>query len=77
MKITLEAARRNVKLTQMEAAERLGISNSTLCNWENGKSFPDALQIQKICELYGVSYDDLIFLPNNPIKTDSERKVTQ
>lgn len=67
MKITLEAARVNAKFTQKEAAEILGISNSTLCNWENGRSFPDAVQIIKICELYDVSYDNLIFLPNNSL----------
>ena len=70
VKMTLEAARRNVKLTQKEAAERLGVSNGTLCNWENGVSFPNAPQIIKICELYGRSYDEIIFLPDNPIKSD-------
>lgn len=70
VKMTLEAARRNVKLTQKEAAKRLGVSNNTLCNWEKGITFPDAQQIERICELYGVSYDNLNFLPDNPIKTD-------
>ena len=65
--MTLEAARRNVKLTQKEAAERLGISNGTLCNWENGVSFPNVQQVEKICELYGLTYDDIIFLPNNSL----------
>lgn len=63
IKLTLKAARVNAGFTQKEAAEKLGISNVTLCNWEKGVSFPDAQQIQKICELYGVSYDNLIFLP--------------
>lgn len=67
VKITLKAARVNAGYTQKEAAELLGVSNVTLCNWENGVSFPDAQQIQKICELYGVSYDNLNFLPNNPL----------
>ena len=70
IKVTLEAARRNVKLTQKEVAEKLGISNSTICNWENGVSFPDAKQIEKLCELYGLSYDNINFLTTNPIKTD-------
>ena len=70
IKVTLEAARRNVKLTQKEVAEKLGISNSTICNWENGVSFPDAKQIEKLCELYGLSYDNINFLTNNPFKTD-------
>lgn len=63
MKISLEAARRNAKLTQKEVAERLGVSNGTVSNWENYVSYPDAEQIEKICELYGASYDDINFLP--------------
>ena len=70
VKMTLEAARRNVKLTQKEAAEKLEVSNATLCNWEKGITFPDVQQVEKICRLYGVSYDNLNFLPNNPIKSD-------
>lgn len=70
VKMTLEAARRNVKLTQKEAAEKLYVSNRTLCSWERGTTFPDAQQIDLICKLYGVSYDNLNFLPTNPIKTD-------
>lgn len=67
VKLTLKAARVNAGYSQKEAAKLLGISNVTLCNWENGTSFPNAQQIDKICELYGVSYDNLIFLPRNPL----------
>ena len=70
VKLTLRAARVNAGFTQKEAAARLGVSNGTLCNWENGISFPYIQQVYKICELYGVSLDNLIFLPNNPIKSD-------
>lgn len=67
VKISLKAARVNAGYSQKEAAELLGVSNATLCNWENGVSFPDAMQIAKICELYKVSYDTINFLPNNPV----------
>ena len=60
-KITLKAARVNAGLTQKEAAKRLGISNKTLWSWENGLSAPKATQTDAICELYGVSYDNLNF----------------
>ena len=66
-KITLASARVNVGLNQKQAASELGVSNRTLCSWENGESFPDALQIDKICKLYGVPYDNINFLPNNPL----------
>lgn len=70
VKLTLKAARVNVGYTQKEAAKELGVSNVTLSNWENGTAFPDIQQVEKLCELYGVSYDNIIFLPNNPLKGD-------
>ena len=71
MKISLKGARVNANLTQKQVAEKLSVSNKTICNWEKGVSFPDALQVHKICELYGASYDDIIFLPDNPPKADN------
>lgn len=67
MKISLAAARVNAGLTQKEAAVMLGVSNKTLAAWEKRESFPNAIQIQKICELYVVSYDNINFLPSNPL----------
>lgn len=66
-KITLRAARVNAGLKQKEAAKALGVSNKTLSNWENGLSTPKANQIDPICVLYGVTYDNLIFLPSNSL----------
>ena len=66
-KMTLKAARVNVGLTQKEAAEALGVGNKTLGNWENCVTFPSADMIEKICVLYKLSYDDIIFLANNPL----------
>ena len=61
VKMTLKAARINVGLTQKEAAEVFGISNKTLSSWESGASSPRAEQVPKICEVYKVTYDNLIF----------------
>ena len=68
VKISIKAARVNVGLSQKEAADRLNVSNKTLGNWENGITFPPADKIQDICELYGVSYDHLNFLPSDSLK---------
>lgn len=70
MKITLKAARVNAGLTQKGAATRLGVSNKTLCSWENGVTIPNVQQVDSMCDLYGVAYDNLIFLPNNPLKAE-------
>lgn len=62
-KISLKAARVNAGYSQKEAAILLQISNKTLSNWENGDTFPSAEKIERLCALYKVSYDDIIFLP--------------
>lgn len=67
VRLTLKSARVNAGLTQKDAAEKLGVSNSTLCNWEKGSSMPNILQVQSICDLYKIPYDNLIFLPDNPL----------
>ena len=60
-RFSLKAARVNSGFSQKEAAEKLGISNKTLCSWENGKTFPDQPMIEKICILYGLTYDMIDF----------------
>ena len=69
---TLKAARVNAGLTQKKAAEKLGISNKTLSRWEKGKGVPDCLQVSALCELYGRTYDEIIFLPSNPLKAEGK-----
>ena len=69
MRITLKAARTNAGLTQQEAADKIGVTVDTLGNWERGKSFPNALQIRRMEEVYGTPYDRLIFLPLDYDKT--------
>lgn len=59
--ITLKAARVNAGLTQSDVAGKLNISVGTLKNWEKGKTFPKQPQIEALCELYNVSYDNIFF----------------
>ena len=61
MSITLKAARVNKQMTQIEAAEKLGIAVDTLRQYESGKTFPDVPMIRKIEDLYCVSYNDINF----------------
>ena len=60
-KITLKAARVNANLSQQAAADLIGVAVSTLRNWEAGKTFPTKPKIDKICEVYNISFDVLFF----------------
>lgn len=65
MGMTMKAARVNKGLSQVKAAELLGVSRDVVSNWERGVTFPDVLQLKRIEEVYEVGYNDLIFLPQN------------
>lgn len=59
--MSMKAIRVNKNMKQKEAADAIGVSVSTLKNWESGKSFPNQPMIDKICEVYGVPYDFIKF----------------
>jgi transcriptional regulator with XRE-family HTH domain len=67
LKISIKSARVNAGYSQKKASSMLGVSNKTLSSWENGITVPKADMVDKICQLYKVEYDNLIFLPNNPL----------
>lgn len=71
--MTLRAARVNAGYGQSQAAKILHITPKTLSYWENGKSFPTVDKVKEICELYKVSYDDIIFLPKTSLKAECEK----
>lgn len=62
MKITLPAARKNANMTQRDLANACEVSESTVSNWEKGKTEPTVSQAKKIGELVGIHYDNIIFL---------------
>lgn len=52
--------RKSANLTQMELANRLGISFQAVSNWERGISMPDISNLGALAEILGVSVDELI-----------------
>lgn len=47
------------RMTQEQAAERLGVSTQTVSRWECGTTLPDVTILPKIAALYCVTIDDL------------------
>lgn len=55
------AERRKLQtLTQMQLAERLGVSDRAVSKWERGKCMPDVSIMQELCRELGISVNDLL-----------------
>lgn len=58
--ITMEAARVNTGLTQQELAKKMGVSRSTVIDWENGKRQIKPAYLFLFCKITGFAEDDII-----------------
>ena len=70
--------RRRVGLSQKEAAEKIGINNYQLGNYETNRSEPSIAILKKMAALYGVSIDNLVGFNNrtkNAMELDSGPKI--
>lgn len=56
----LSDLRKSKHLSQEEVADRLGVTRQTISKWETDQSTPDFDKIIPICELYGLSSDELL-----------------
>ena len=47
-------------MTQQALAEQLYISAKTVSKWETGKAMPDTAIMLELCEILGISVNDLL-----------------
>ena len=51
--------RKRKKLTQLELAEKLGVTDRSVSNWENGVCLPDASLYRLLCDILQISINEL------------------
>ena len=56
----IKELREKHKLTQLELADKLNVSDKTISKWETGKGYPDITLLEPIAEDFGVSVTELI-----------------
>lgn len=52
--------RKQKNMTQQELAEKLGVSDRTIGNWENGRNMPDLSLFKPLCNELNISLNDLM-----------------
>lgn len=52
--------RKDNSLNQKQFGEKIGYSQRTISDWEKGNTEPNIGAIKKICEIFDISYEELI-----------------
>ncbi len=52
--------RKKKNMTQQELAEKLGVSDRTIGNWENGRNMPDLSLFKPLCNELNITLNDLM-----------------
>lgn len=58
--IRIKRARKDAKMTQAEAAARLGITYQAISNYERGITRIDTDTLVKLCSVYGVTVNEIL-----------------
>ena len=52
--------RKKKNMTQSELAEKLGVSDRTIGNWENGRNMPDLSLFKPLCDELDITINELL-----------------
>ena len=52
--------RKKTNLTQMQLAEKLGITDKAVSKWERGVAMPDTSIMLELCDILGISVNELL-----------------
>ncbi len=56
----ITACRKEKSLTQMQLAEKLGITDKAISKWERGIAMPDTSIMLELCSILGISVNELL-----------------
>jgi transcriptional regulator with XRE-family HTH domain len=62
--------RKRAGMYQSDLGKALGISAQAVSKWELGKSEPDQKCIEQMCQMFGVSANQLMGIQTNPEPSD-------
>lgn len=63
----LKTLRKGRKLTQEQAAAKLGITRATVSNYEVGRRSPHLSELKRIADFYGVGLDYFGIVPTDEV----------
>lgn len=64
-------------MTQLQLAEKMGVTDKAVSKWERDLSMPDLNSIPKLAEIFEISVDDLMQMKTDTTENRSQNKVDE
>lgn len=64
--------RKERRMSQAKLAERLGVSQTAVSQWETNKNYPDISTIKELAEIFSVTTDYLLNVDTRKLKKENE-----
>lgn len=58
--VVLRRLRRELDISQVDFAKKLGVTQGTVSQWEKGRSYPRSSMLPKIAAVLGCTVDELL-----------------
>ena len=69
----IAGCRKQANMTQMQLAEKLGITDKAVSKWERGIAMPDTSIMLELCELLGISVNELLSGERNDMENGNQK----
>lgn len=71
----IAAKRKELGMTQLELAEKMGVTDKAVSKWERDLSFPDVTSLPRLAEIFGMSVDELMQVKQESQKEENGKSV--
>ena len=73
----IASLRREKGMTQLELAEKMGVTDKAGSKWERDLSCPDVSSIPKLAEIFGISIDELMQEKATPENAEEKKNFDE
>lgn len=73
----ISSLRKERGMTQLELAEKMGVTDKAVSKWERDLSFPDINSIPKLAEVFEISVDELMQVKTATKENMNKNKINE
>ena len=77
MGMMIAAKRKELGMTQLDLASRMGVTDKAVSKWERDLSYPDVNSLPKLAEVFGMSVDELMQIKTESVQQEDKKSVQE